>query len=277
MCWDEKTCFSFPQMTHLNWPLKVDYKGILESGSMGNPMKDATLIEFRYCTGDIFVGSHVARYGKRQVNHVGRRNLELAFAFLKERGFDFEKFQDVTLYGESAGAFGMLLNMDLFESYFKNIPVKRVISDSPGVHFKSTIWENFDEEYIRDFERAYSRIRLRLDRDGGWFSEKLVSLCSNFHNWTFGILQGSKDFVMAKLFGKMSPEEFQRRVFSSRGIYEQLKDPGDNCSAWIPESYTHVFLSDKKNWYKSTKDHFSARKYLSEILDSSRLDFPSHK
>ena len=270
MCWDKKTCFSFPVMGRTKWKETQTNDGIFSATNPDNPLRDYTLVHFPYCTGDIFVGNHEATYQGKKVRHSGRRNLELAFRTLREEGFSAKRATHVVAYGHSAGALGVALNMDLLDEE-TNMDADRVmISDAPGAHFHRNVWKRFDVPYFQDIERAYARIGLEIDPKSFQLARRFQGLCENFPLWRMGFLQATKDTVMSVFFGKMLPLEHELMVLGKSGIYEALKGTRDQCSSFTPRSRLHGFLTDLKSWFSETKEHVSAKSYLLQLLDKDR-------
>ncbi len=98
-----------------------------------NPLKDWTIINVPYCTGDWHIGTNDYTYtdaeGKQQVlHHHGYTNFKLMMEMLK----DYLGSPDTLLVtGWSGGGFGAsFLAEEIFEDYFPNVENKNVLVDA---------------------------------------------------------------------------------------------------------------------------------------------------
>ncbi|MBF0313532.1 MAG: hypothetical protein HQK52_08950 [Oligoflexia bacterium] len=101
-----------------------------------------------------------------------------------------------------------------------------------------------------------------LDANNGDFGASILSFCQRFSHWRIGLLQGTKDVILTKLFREISINDYRTRLLGESGPQELTLDPSDNCSAWIVESYMHMFL-----YFDSTLDY--------EVEGKSAKDFAS--
>ncbi len=244
-CWSFATCFGpTPHAWIRGIPFVPDVGGLLTSDPERGPLSDYTHVYFPYCTGDVHLGTHIANYflGSK-VYHTGRYNVKNAITVLHKRNIvDLTKARDVVLYGFSAGAIGLLYHIKYIDKYIKSATHKVLIADSPGLHFGSRFWKKFSPSYIDDFTSAMKSIGFEINTRSGRMAKVLNIVCKNNSGWSVGILQGSRDIVMSRIFGDISQDAHERLIFSKNGIYGMTKNPDDNCAAWVPKSSMHSFL-----------------------------------
>ena len=120
-CWDGATCWG-PAASSLYIATgygRIQFAtDVLALGSLflrredgANPFRDFHLVYVPYCTGDIHAGDRVAThewFGPRPTHHRGSRNLGL---FLPRIAATFPDAERVFLAGDSAGGFGVSLNL----------------------------------------------------------------------------------------------------------------------------------------------------------------------
>jgi len=258
-------------MAKTEWTGGQKREGVLSEDLSENPLRSDTLIQFPYCTADLYVGTHRVNYKSHSLNHLGRKNLERAFAVLEAEGLLTGRVKRFLAYGRSAGALGLLLNMDLLNAYIDGEAQKVVIIDAPGAQFAPKVWEQFDDLFFRDIRSAFFRNGSDIERGETKLSSKFQEICQTYPHWRMGFLQGSRDTVMSLLFGKILPYQFEEQVLSEVGLFGLLQDPNDECSSWTPRSRTHGFLSRLQGLHKRTEDRLSALEYLDQLLDPEAL------
>lgn len=120
-CWDVATCFVLQSASNLEQGFgaaqfasvraELERTALLDRAAVDNPLRDATYVFVPYCTGDIHAGDRVATYEalgmRRDVHHVGARNLDAALAYLRAT---FTQRSQVFLTGFSAGGYGVVMN-----------------------------------------------------------------------------------------------------------------------------------------------------------------------
>ena len=245
-CWDRKTCWG---PTPLAWiheiPGLIERLGGFFSLDLSKTdAADHTLVHFPYCTGDVHLGRHKARYQAGvPVWHYGAINVERGLDHLVGTlGFDPYQVGDLTVYGYSAGAIGALAHIDHFSDLFPAASRRTLLADAPGLHFGPKFWEKFSPELLKDYAEAIRRAGHELDTSQGMLAKFVSTVCERHPGWEIGVMQGSKDVVMSALFGAISPDDHHRSIFGPEGLWEQTRDVSDNCSAWIPTSTVHTFM-----------------------------------
>lgn len=273
-CWNRGTCFGKVRFTALE-----DSPGIHKTTYLGNhigtnPFQEYTYVYMPYCTGDMHGGKHVATYGKnKRVHHVGRQNVTKALAYVEKTQEQLvSRADDLMLYGESAGALGVMFNLDQVAAISKPNANKTAFIDSPGLHFNDNIWDRFSPEYLKDIDEGLAANSMARNGKSGILAPQLKNLCMANPEWKIGVSQSSMDFVMSAVFGKISPMRHYLRVMGKRGLNRSLKDPNDNCSSWIPDTTKHMFSVTKSGWQKKTWNGTRNSEYTTELMNSRLLD-----
>lgn len=261
-CWSAGTCIG-PKTRTWIYPIpNVQYFSHFNSSDFLNDrLSNYQKVYLPYCTGDVFAANHVAKYGVAKIFHTGKRNVYLAMKYLHERRLiSFRALNDVILYGASAGAIGAVFNMPLLNRLTKYAENKTLIADAPGLHFGETFWEKFPKALITAFRKNFSRIGLKFDRSTGFVGRQFPRFCHKYRNWKIGVLQGSRDIIMASLFGNITPDDHEKRVYSEDGIYQNTKNI-QNCSVWAPSTLMHTFLlapiSARKDYTTISAEEFT--------------------
>ncbi len=276
-CWSEGSCFGKVKFTRLS-----ENAGIFKNKYLGkhvgeSPFNDHTYVFLPYCTGDIHAGEHKARYGKKTVLHYGRDNVRKSLAWLEqEQSWKVSQADDIVLYGESAGALGVMLNMDQIARLSSPHARKLALIDSPGLHFNDNIWDRFSREYLRDLDRSLASNSMHREGGSGILARQVKSMCEANPDWKFGVTQSTQDIIMSLVFGNLTTIHYFR-VMGSRGLHKALGNPYDNCAAWIPDETKHIFSTEASGWKHETWDGVSNKDFTMHLYKSHLLDpHPSH-
>lgn len=257
-------------------PFPIEPGGFLSEDPELNPLAEATLVYFPYCTGDVHIGTHVANYAFGQVHHVGRNNFRLAIAqWAQEKWFEMSRVRRVVLAGSSAGAIGALVNLGEFDRWLteqlgaraRNVQ-KFLIADSPGLHFGDHFWDKFSDQMQLDFKAGLNEIGAGLGEHSGLMARPVVELAKHYPGWRFSILQGSRDFVMSSMFGTISPVEHEKLVYGPDGIFQLSLDRSDRFAAWVPQTYGHAFMVSDFARYFKTSDGLDGFEFLRDEFSS---------
>lgn len=271
VCWDAVTCTT-DVATRLKQDEKINLSTPFLSPNLKNSVfADKGIVFLPYCTGDLFAGTFEASYAfNTKVKHFGRNNTVMALQKLKmvEKELDKEN-TNIIAYGYSAGAIGLMMNFtDIMENFGTKGQIKRVILDGMGLHWDASVWNRFSKKLLDDLKAGFARMNTHFDAKDWPLAKKSLEVCRQFPQVQFAILQGSMDIVMGTLFGFDMPPVHRARVYGREGIWATLKDPSDNCTAFVPDTFAHTFL----NHYgilgidKKSKDGTSAIQFVRDFL-----------
>lgn len=279
-CWNLETCFGPIPYTHLyNQRAPERHEINLASDKTQQSFRDYSVLYVPYCTGDIFAGHHEEKYASKSVHHVGRSNISRVIEAFEGSAQLFSRARDFTLYGESAGALGVLMNADQFEAVLNPRANKSAIVDSAGLHFDDSVWRRFSKPYLADLASSLSANGIAPDFRSGVMADKMPDYCAKIPSWRVGFLQATQDVVMSWLFGNETGLQHRSKVLGDKGIWKSLQDPRDNCAAWIEEGGRHIFANSADGLaIKSHDDHVTAGTFI-ETLIAARAgeDLASHR
>ena len=225
-----------------------------------------------YCTGDIYSGRHTAVYGNKTVYHEGHLNVAKVLEVLVAQT-SLAQARDVVFFGESAGALGVLLNLNQVDAVTPKAERRLALLDSPGLHFKDDVWQRFDATYLDGIRQGLLDNHMVFDTSSGILAPQLLNYCAGFPNWKIGVVQATKDIVMSVGFGNLTPDQHAARVNGPTGIVQQLANPNDNCVSWVPNKMRHVYSVDPKGWVDQTEDGVTDETFVNELY-ASRLEDP---
>lgn len=164
-CWDHSTCYGISRRAWVHSiPVMPDVGGITSKldKKLTNPIESFTKVFFPYCTGDVHLGEHIARYKHKNVHHVGKLNIERSYNFLIEQNkIDFKYNGQFLMYGYSAGAIGSLYHFSKIDQFLPKDSDKILVADAPGLHFGNTFWSKFPEAWVGDVDKALAQIGYR--------------------------------------------------------------------------------------------------------------------
>lgn len=243
-CWSHFTCFTLGTARG-KIPNKLqEDEGFSSDNKSLSPISNYSYVYFPYCTGDVHLGTHTAKYDGKRYNHNGRNNIELAVNYLLDNEL-IKPYQvdDFVLYGNSAGALGALYHINRIAPIFANAAKKTLILDAPGLHFGRGFWYNFTDKLFSDYGDALAKAGIEISKNKGLIAEVVPILCERNPDFEVGVLQTTEDRTMSWIFGEISAKDHARAVLGSNGIFELTKNPSDNCSAFIPSSNKHQMLN----------------------------------
>lgn len=268
-CWSTWSCYGPRLRTWIHqMPQLPSFSVMSSSDETVSPAHDHSAVYFPYCTGDVYAGTHTAVYQfGAKVHHHGKLNIQKAFRYLKEQNLiAFEGIEELTIYGASAGAIGSFMHAKMISGYTPNARTKRIISDSPGLHFGPDFWDKFPPRLAKDIYQALDDIQFEYDPNDGLVAPGIPSICEFYHDFSIGILQASQDIIMSRLFGEITMSEHEELVYSPKGVYEQTKKV-KNCAVWAPSSKLHTFLILPQTADYKTSENTPAEK---EAMDFAR-------
>jgi hypothetical protein len=270
-CWDAATCYALPDTWIHPIPTVLESGGLVSTDPARSPLSGHTIVYFPYCTSDVHVGRHVARYAPGlKFHHTGATNFEAALELVMKRGVvDLEHAEQFVISGYSAGALGALYHAFTVDPFVKNVPDKVLIADAPGLHFGRRFWDKFTPELLKDFTAALGRMGMKVEKGKGNLAEHLPKLCSWLPDWRVGVLQGSRDVVMSRVFGSIGSAAHEKLVYGPRGIFEMTKDASDNCSTWTPSTPMHTFLVTDTTASMQASTGESAMDYARDLVQGA--------
>ena len=279
-CWSGLTCHGKVPFASLHSSPSI-FKNVYLGKHIGdNPFENHTYVYMPYCTGDIHAGSHKAVYDKKKgpVLHYGRSNFTKALEWFEFNHNNLIAHADkIVMYGESAGAIGVIANLDQVTQLTSAHADKTALIDSAGLHFNDTVWRRFTPEYLRDLDRSLNSNSIVRHNNSGILAPQMRDFCEANPDWKVGFTQSTQDIVMSLIFGNLTPIQHHARVMSKKGLHKMLLDPSDNCSSWIPDSTKHMFSISPGGWKKETRDGVSNGQFTSDLVQSHLLDrHPSH-
>lgn len=244
-CWNKQSCVTLP----LTWVYPMvemkSYSVLTSEKSELNPFKEHSNLYLPFCTGDVFTGDRISKYDNIEIFHYGYRNVVLTLKYLKDKQIiDFEKLNDVIVWGSSAGGIGALTHAKNIEAYLPSHAKKTLVADSPGLHFGKKFWDKFDKDAQNDFKSAFNRVKLDVDFKDGFVARKMGPVFNYYSNWKLGFLYSYRDFTMSLIFGQISQKEHQKLILGPEGIPAIAKN-FPNVNVWLSDSSEHRFLLSK--------------------------------
>ncbi len=270
VCWDYDSCFKrtaiFPWMH--NYPVINSYSVLTANYSSINPLKNHSKVYFPYCTGDVFAGSHVSYYENKIVYHYGKRNIDRALEYLRQKPFiDFSKVNDLVVFGASAGGIASLVFGKKIEGLFPENIKKTMIADSPGLHYGKTFWNKFDKDMKNDFKVAFSGIGLDVDFNDGAVSKKMAPVFDNYTDWKVGFIYGLEDYAMSKIYGDISPEKQKELILGPSGIPAVAKNYS-NIHVWMKDTKMHTFMLTKATASMESEEGVKAHEFVKDLYEN---------
>ncbi len=278
-CWDYDSCFGKDPLTNMK-TIEKQSEDDFFNFSENSPVANFDRVVFSYCTGDVYVGDHQATYTDKDktatANHYGRSNVLKALNYLESIGFPFGSYEEVSVYGNSAGALGALYNVTVIAPRFTPLTHKVLILDGPGLHFGNDFWKKFPEAQVADFSYAFGAYNQPVDTNNGNLAYIIPAICEQNSDWHVGVLQGTKDITMSWGFGEISPWDHEKLIFSPLGMWEYTKNNSDNCVGFVPDTFKHTFMRQEKNTKQtaknSKKEKKSALQFVTDILNKTEFE-----
>lgn len=269
-CWDRESCVGPKLHAWIHEiPVLPLFTGLFSRLESVSPFFDYTMVHLPYCTGDVHLGDHVANYDGFKVRHFGKRNIELAIDFLtfnpKISGIKADLVHDIAMTGYSAGGIGTFMHLTRLDEHYRNAQRKFMIPDAPGLHWGRDFWKKFSPQLIEDYSDALETVGVRVNLESGLVADVVTGACERHPDWKVAVMQGSRDVVMSKVFGEISPEDHERQVFGERGLWALTQKRGDNCMSWIPKTQEHTFTLTRMTWdFKAAG--ITGREFLYRLL-----------
>lgn len=250
-CWSEGTCDkgTAKQLTaygKYEGPYNSSSNPLNEGmGEISNPdspfSKGFNMVRVPYCTGDVFVGNKVQKYGARTIRHVGYENLKLILAEVASRLPDMER---VVFYGISAGGVGVTWN----------------------VHQVATTYPKADLFVLNDggtpFRAPYVDAKKMSDVYAAWGAEKNSPVASystsdsyvkdlvEYHQTTFptarfGYISSYNDLVMTGFAGLLKAPKLTSAVKNTMiGVADDEFAKSSDYQVFYMNGTEHVFFNN---------------------------------
>jgi hypothetical protein len=124
--WDEKTFINRNKnkKERINKPKNFS-ESIASHSALGSMLfeKGYNILKVHYCSSDMYAGNHTNKIQGKNIPFKGRKIIEEIFSNYQN---DLNAATDVIIAGQSAGAYGVILNLDLWS----NLPNSRYIIDA---------------------------------------------------------------------------------------------------------------------------------------------------
>lgn len=267
VCWDKKTCTLMSPRAWIYPIPNIHYFSIFTSDRDDNPFKDHTMVYFPYCTADVHAGNTMEVYSGKKIYHYGYANTLLSLLYLREKGvIKFEEFNDVTVWGTSAGAIGSLLHGKNIEHLLNPSARKTMIIDSPGMHFGKNFWKKFTNKFFNNFKNAFSLIGLNIKQDDGFIAKDMAPVFENYRDWKMGFLFATRDLIMSRGYGDISPEEQQKLILGPNGL-PAVATPYRNVQVWLKDSPLHTFFIVRKLAHGTNAQGISALEFAYDVYE----------
>ena len=275
-CWDYNTCYgvNFDGIQFRTWmhPMpEVPFYSYMTTDMWlvsNHPFVKDSAIYLPYCTGDVFAADHKANYEGVSAYHQGYRNILMTLMYLNQKNIiNFAQTERLTVWGASAGAIGAFVHLKNIEPYFPRAK-KIAIIDSAGLHFGKDFWHKFTVQLFADYSKSFANIGLQLNFNDGFVAQNMGPVFATTKNWTIGIMQSTRDWVMSTVFGEITPEGHRSLVLSDRGIATVARRY-PNTSVWITDSETHTFLLVPTTAGEQGMEKETAMNFINQIIDKS--------
>lgn len=243
-CWSTTTCWGPNFRTWIHPVPEIDNYSVLTADE--SPLSSHSMVYFPYCTGDVYAGTHTAEYGLGvKIKHHGALNIQKTLNHLRTLGLlTPEKIDELVVYGSSAGAIGSLFHSKTFDDLLGERAHKinkKIIADSPGLHFGENFWLKFTDAHMKDFKDIFAGIDLYPSFDTGMLAPIIRDFCDARSDWKVAFLQSTRDPIMSIVFGNISPNNHRDLILGKEGLPNSLRG-SENCKTWVVDKVAHTFL-----------------------------------
>lgn len=267
VCWDKKSCTLRSPRAWIYPIPNIHTFSLFTSDKADNPFKDHTMLYFPYCTADVHAGNIIEEYSGKKIYHYGYANTLLALLYLRDKGIiKFDEFNDVTVWGTSAGAIGSLIHGKNIEHFLSPSARKTMIVDSPGMHFGKTFWKKFTDKFFNNVKIAFSLIGLNVKKDDGFIAKDMAPVFENYSDWKMGFLFATRDIIMSQVYGNISPEEQQKLILGPYGL-PAVATPYRNVHVWLKDSPLHTFFILRKLAHGTNAQGISALEFAYDVYE----------
>lgn len=273
-CWSANTCDGMIPKTWIHKAPELSNFSYITKPKKENPWKNHAVLFIPYCTGDIHAGRTSVTYTRGSdsliVHHTGYHNIVKTLRYLYENDLvKFHDFDDVTLFGASAGALGAMIHTQNINAYLNTQVKKTLILDSPGLIFESKVWKRFPETLWADILQSFKDAGFNLNLKtvtGASLIKDLYHYAKLNSGWNIGILQPKKDLIMSRTFGNIKAIEFEKQLNTQLNDLNQSQtEMTPNLKFWLPDSYMHTLLLLKTTSKIENDNNQSAFEFAKEI------------
>jgi hypothetical protein len=209
-----------------------------------NPLTGWTYSFVPYCTGDLHSGARQATYTSADQSasvsfyHVGRANLELDLAWLREQ---YPDVQELVVVGLSAGGFGSLINHVRIRSTWPNARAS-VVSDSGPPLDKNALERGYGFDWLQQWNATAALDDICDNRCDENLASLVAQTMDTYPDDRFAILASTQDRVNRLFFGLKSSqyEQALQTTIEERILIKP------NARVFIERGATHVLLQDRE-------------------------------
>ena len=203
-CFNSLTCsFTEPLMRTGPEAMDANPEGVLDFGRDDNPLVDANVVYFPYCTGDV----HAGVLGEQSVagveepwNFVGHDNV---LAALDRVVPTFDDLDQVVVLGTSAGGMGALFNFPFIRSGWPD--TETVVIDDSGVILPDAFLDPCLQTHLRDtwgFSQVLpSGCEGCTTETGGGLSTIFEYLPDAYPDVRFALIASNQDQILRLFYG----------------------------------------------------------------------------
>lgn len=235
----------------------LDTIGVLNRNSATNPYKNSTFVFIPYCTGDLHTGNTTQQWSNNQtMRFSGRKNLDVLFPQIAA---SFPNPSRVTLYGESAGAFGATINFHRLKSLYPNKRVDlfadagpltsniQVLAFGQPIWGSASAWPAGCTNCSNDFNKIYPYLSTTYPTSRFAYSIYSHDATINIGGWMDPVAWGNA--VSALQMNVINPLS-NARYFSPGGVNHVVSQQGMTVTANYMQlgTWLNQMVTDSPNW-----------------------------
>lgn len=246
-CYDWATCFEDPKLERGPYQAaqfasakSLSFPDSVLDRTIENPAGTFNLFFVPYCTGDFFIGDHVATYTqgatRRSFRHKGRANLE---AFLARIAATVRAPGTVVVAGSGAGGFGAYFNYDLVRRAFPGARVSLLDDSGPPLRqadFPAALRDALSAAW--DLEKTLFPLCPGCKSD---WSSLVPILQARYPRDRMALLSFQQDPAMGLFFGIGSLAQYERIMTE---LSAQVLAPTASFRSYYVFGYGHAMLGN---------------------------------
>ncbi len=269
-CWDFDSCNSidkdkyqlntYEENSNLPYNQPNYWGGLLDFKNNNNNIKDWSVLNLPYCTGDLFLGNKNTIYKKNnkeiQIFHHGKNNLNYALEWLKSN--DSRHFQKKLIVGSSAGGYGAILNSNYVNKVIPSNQTYVFFDASDGVVSKTFEDKVFSRNSVWGYKPTSTK---RND----YIINRYNQIISSNPHIKYGSFTTSSDIMQILFFNIMNNSPNNWLNISN----ESIKD-------WqYKSSENQKFLLNNRNYFTYIQDDciHSGLRYNDSFYNSDKISF----